>query len=211
MKKRDKIQFIGTQGGICGYLDREQIVYRASSSLTGKRTKIDPAFVGFRRSSKRMKEAAPIASALYARLSKEQKQFALFRVLTGEVIVMLKEGIDKQQIREILFQRYIEPILSGNGYKIPQAKTGASNPPLPGYKYLGRVKGFRRLKLWEAPDLPAQAPDSPEQTPNPENNQCKKVASPIGAAKQNNLYGPDRPYRWLSASTDFPLHNGSSP
>jgi hypothetical protein len=131
-KKKDNIQIIGTQGGICGYVDRDQVVYRAESSLTGKRTKTDPAFSGFRNSSNRMKEAVPIASALYRQLSKEQKQFALYRLLTGVVIIMLKEGFDKTQIRESLFKRYIEPILAGQAYKIPPTVMRRSRPPLPG-------------------------------------------------------------------------------
>jgi hypothetical protein len=168
-KKKDNIQIIGTQGGICGYVDRDQVVYRAESSLTGKRTKIDPAFAGFRKSSNRMKEAVPIASALYGQLSKEQKQFGLFRIMTGEVILMLKEGIDKTEIRETLFKRHIEPILAGHEYKIPLTIMRRSKPPLPGYTCIGHVDGFPRLKIWRAPDAPVQAPDDePGQAPDQE-------------------------------------------
>ena len=165
-KKKDNIQIIGTQGGICGYVDRDQVVYRSESSLTGKRTKIDPAFAGFRNSSNRMKEAVPIASALYRQLSKEQKQFALYRLLTGNVILLLKEGIDKTVIRETLFKRYIEPILAGYEYKIPPTKMRRSKPPLPGYTCIGHVEGFPRLKIWQAPDSPGQAPVHPVKAPN---------------------------------------------
>ncbi len=172
-KKKDNIQIIGTQGGVCGYVDRDQVVYRAQSSLTGKRTKIDPAFAGFRKSSNRMKEAVPIASALYRQLSKEQKQFGLFRIMTGETIVMLKEGLDKTAIREALFHKHIEPILAGHEYKIPTTIMRRSKPPLPGYTCIGHVEGFPRLKIWQAPDMPVQttvtmvhAPEESGQNPD---------------------------------------------
>ena len=145
-KKKDNIQIIGTQGGICGYVDRNQVVYRAQSSLTGKRTKIDPVFAGFRKSSNRMKEAVPVASALYRQLSREQKQFGLFRIMTGEAISMLKQGLDKTAIRETLFKRYIEPVLAGHEYKIPPTVMRRSRPPLPGYTCIGHVEGFPRLE-----------------------------------------------------------------
>jgi hypothetical protein len=58
-----------------------------------------------------MKEASPIASALYKQIPKVQKQHRFFRFLTGEVFKMLKEGLDKSIIIEKLQQLYIDPIL----------------------------------------------------------------------------------------------------
>ena len=73
-----------------------------ASSLTGERTKKDPAFKGFRQSSSRLKEASPIAASLYKLVPKQVKQYALYRTLTGEAIKMLKEGMEVAMITETL-------------------------------------------------------------------------------------------------------------
>ncbi|HMH34113.1 MAG TPA: hypothetical protein VK543_13845, partial [Puia sp.] len=58
-----------------------------------------------------MKEASPIAAALYNQIPKEQKQYSLYRLLTGEALKMIKEGVDKAVIAENLQKQYIDPLL----------------------------------------------------------------------------------------------------
>jgi len=89
----------------------DQNIWRRGSSLTGERTKKDPAFKGFRQSSSRLKEASPIAASLYKRVPEQVKQYALYRTLTGEAIKMLKEGMEAAVITETLKRKYIEPLL----------------------------------------------------------------------------------------------------
>ena len=67
------IPFIGNRGGLCGYWRSRINIVRASSSLTGARVKKDPAFKGFRKSSNRMKEASPVAAALYNQIPKDKR------------------------------------------------------------------------------------------------------------------------------------------
>jgi hypothetical protein len=86
-------------------------IWRRGSSLTGERTKKDPAFKGFRQSSSRLKEASPIAASLYKLVPVQIKQYALYRTLTGEAIKMLKEGIEAAVITETLKKKYIDPLL----------------------------------------------------------------------------------------------------
>jgi hypothetical protein len=86
-------------------------IWRRASSLTGERTKKDPAFEGFRKSTSRLKEASPIAASLYRLVPKEVKQYALYRTLTGEAIKMLKEGKEAVLITETLKKKYIDPLL----------------------------------------------------------------------------------------------------
>jgi hypothetical protein len=86
-------------------------IWRRGSSLTGERTKKDPAFKGFRQSSSRLKEASPIAASLYKLVPAQVKQYALYRTLTGEAIKMLKEGMEAADIRETLQRKYIDPLL----------------------------------------------------------------------------------------------------
>ncbi len=86
-------------------------IWRRGSSLTGERTKKDPAFKGFRQSSSRLKQASPIAASLYKMVPEKVKQYALYRTLTGRAIKMLKEGMEASVIKEILKKEYIDPLL----------------------------------------------------------------------------------------------------
>src|SRR5450432_944539 len=86
-------------------------IWRRATSLTGERTQKDPAFNGFRKSSNRLKEASPIAASLYKQVPEQVKQYALYRILTGEAIKMLKEGMEAAVITETLKKKYIDPLL----------------------------------------------------------------------------------------------------
>jgi hypothetical protein len=89
----------------------DQNIWRRGSSLTGERTKKDPAFKGFRQSSNRLKQASPIAASLYKLVPAKVRQYALYRTLTGEAIKMLKEGLEAIVITETLKIKYIDPLL----------------------------------------------------------------------------------------------------
>ena len=99
--------------GMCYYYSPhfDLNIWRRGSSLTGERTKKDPAFKGFRQSSSRLKQASPIAASLYKGVPAQAKQYALYRTLTGEAINMLKEGLEAAAITEILKKKYIDPLL----------------------------------------------------------------------------------------------------
>src|SRR5664279_1785975 len=97
-------------------------IWRRASSLTGERTKKDPAFNGFRKSINRLKEASPIAASLYKMLPEQVKQYALYRTLTGEAIKMLKEGMGAPVIRETLKKKYIDHLLD-SPKSCPDART----------------------------------------------------------------------------------------
>ena len=98
-----------------------QNIVRRGSSLTGERTKKDPAFKGFRQSSSRLKQASPIAASLYKLVPAQVKEYALYRTLTGEAIKMLKEGLDATVITENLRKKYIDPRLEA-AKKDPEKK-----------------------------------------------------------------------------------------
>jgi hypothetical protein len=108
---KSNIIFIGNAGGICGYLSHGINIIRKSSSLTCKRVEQEPAFEGFRKSGNRMRQASPIAASLYKLLSKEQKEYSLYRRLTGEVLMMIKQGIEVELIVARLKEQYIDPII----------------------------------------------------------------------------------------------------
>ena len=113
----------------------DQNIWRKGSSLTGERTKKDPAFKGFRQSSNRLKEASPIAASLYKQVPEQVKQYALYRTLTGEAIKMLKEGMEAAVITETLKKKYIDPLLDA-----PKKKSGNRTNKEPVTR--GRVKGM---------------------------------------------------------------------
>jgi hypothetical protein len=92
-----------------------QNIWRRMSSLTGERTKKDPAFTGFRQSICRLKQASPIAASLYKLLPVQAKKYTLYRTLTGEAIKMLKDGLEAGIIKETLRKKYINPLMDAPG------------------------------------------------------------------------------------------------
>ena len=134
--------------GMCFYYSPhfDLNIWRRASSLTGERTKKDPAFKGFRQSSNRLKEASPIAASLYKMLPGKIKRYALYRTLTGEAIKMLKEGAEEAIISESLKKKYIDPLLEAPdkhlenrtvketvpGERVKSITDFTSYPPLPG-------------------------------------------------------------------------------
>jgi hypothetical protein len=159
------LAFTGSDGGICGYFLHDQNIIRCASTRTGATIQENPAFDGFRKSSNRLKEAAPIAASLYNQLPKDQKQFSLYRLLTGETIKMIKEGMDKVLITELLFKQYIEPrLLHPENYLMVTLRL---NPDQPGKKHLysGRVKGFRKLKTWKIQETENEYSAKPVSSP----------------------------------------------
>jgi hypothetical protein len=99
--------FTGTKYGVTVYqLPDEKYYVRMKSSITGERIKKDPVFKGFRKSSGRMKTAAPIASFVYQQLG--VKNYPLYREMTGKAMLWLKEGIPAAVITERLIKQYLQ-------------------------------------------------------------------------------------------------------
>jgi hypothetical protein len=117
----------------------DQNIWRRGSSLTGERTKKDPAFKGFRQSSNRLKQASPIAASLYKMVPGQVRQYALYRTLTGEAIKMLKEGMEAAVIEETLREIYIDPLLSAT---MDASKKNSENRTVSEPPTKDRVKGM---------------------------------------------------------------------
>jgi hypothetical protein len=134
--------------GLCFYYSPyfNQNIWRKASSLTGERTKKDPAFKGFRQSSNRLKEASPIAASLYKLVPEQVKQYALYRILTGEAIKMMKEGMEADLITETLKKKYIDPLLDA-------PKKSAENRTIEQPVTRGRKKGMADFTLY--PQIPS--------------------------------------------------------
>ena len=100
--------FTGTKHGVTVYqLPDEKWYVRMKSSITGERIKKDPVFKDFRKSSVRMKDASPIASAVYQQL--HVKYYPLYREMTGKALLWLKEGVSVAVITERLTKEYLQP------------------------------------------------------------------------------------------------------
>ena len=174
--------YTGSDGGICGYFLFDLNIIRKPSARTGAGMQKNVAFDGFRKSSGRLKEASPIAAALYNRLPKAQKQYSLYRLLTGETIKMIKEQMDKTLISEILYKQHIEPrLLYPEKYHRTEINTVPKRRSVKNKSttvqsgtvidYVGKVKDFSRLKIWKvrkidnSHDLPPTSPpiDQPAQ------------------------------------------------
>ncbi len=137
-----------TRLGMCFYYSPYfgQNIWRRASSLTSERTKKDPAFKGFRQSSSRLKQASPIAAALYKQVPQQLKQFALYRILTSEAIKMLREGIDEVAISETLKKKYIDSLLDA-----PRKNSKYGMMQEPGKR--NRVKGMTDFTAY--PHIPS--------------------------------------------------------
>jgi hypothetical protein len=134
--------------GLCFYYSTyfNQNILRRASSLTGERTKKDPAFKGFRQSSSRLKEASPIAASLYKLVPEQVKQYALYRTLTGEAIKMLKEGMQATVITETLKKKYIDLLLD-------EPKKNSENRTVKERVKRDRVKGMKDFTSY--PQIPS--------------------------------------------------------
>jgi hypothetical protein len=106
-------------------------IIRKTTSLTGTRVKTDKAFKGFRESGNRMKQASPIAASLYKLIPAEIKQYSMYRLLTGEALNMLKEGLNTELITEKLKRKYIDPLLNEPGVKCMNEETKSSEKTQP--------------------------------------------------------------------------------
>jgi hypothetical protein len=149
---KGEIKITGSDNVICGYFLHDLNIIRKASSRTGNTMLHNPAYDSFRKSTGRLKEASPVAAALYHQLPVELKQFTLYRQLTGETIKMLKEGMDKTLIIKLLYKQYIEPrLLHPENY--PPVELRVKRHRTRGiHIYAGRHKEFPVFQTWKVPE-----------------------------------------------------------
>jgi hypothetical protein len=88
--------FYGTKGPYTIYDLNGQTCIRSKSSLNGKRVKTAPEFEKTRAHASLMAKASKIASEVYKGLGK--KSFPQYRILTGQALRMLKEGMEEPEV-----------------------------------------------------------------------------------------------------------------
>ena len=94
---------------LCFYEMEGKYYVRQKSPLTGKRVKKDPAFKRTMQYAALLASASAIASAVYKTLPKGSKGVALYRVLTGKVMRLLRGGKTADEILKMLKQPVKKP------------------------------------------------------------------------------------------------------
>jgi len=113
-KMREGIHFTGTIGNICFYQVGDRTYARAKSSLTRKRVLKDKEFRKTRRYANDLGRASRIGSEIYKALPGDIKGRWIFRAITGEAASLLYEGKTEQEVKAILWEKYIAKTGCGN-------------------------------------------------------------------------------------------------
>jgi hypothetical protein len=99
---------LGTVGNICIYELRGNLYHRKKSSLTRERVLKDKGFAKTRKYAGDMGRAARIGSVIYKALPADIKHRWFYRAITGEAASLLYKGKDEQEVKDILWKKYIE-------------------------------------------------------------------------------------------------------
>ena len=109
MVKMDKNErVLGTFGNVTIYEMYGERRHRAKSSLTRKRVLESKAFEKTRKCASDMGRAAKIGSFIYKALPCDIKERWLYQAITGEAASLLYKGKAEQEVKEFLWNKYIE-------------------------------------------------------------------------------------------------------
>jgi len=92
----------GSIDGVCFYKMNGEYYVRLRSSLTGKQFWERKAFEGSRKSCKRFGEGNKIASKIYRMIEEEKREYPLFCFLKKRAILLLKEGMNVEEVEAML-------------------------------------------------------------------------------------------------------------
>jgi hypothetical protein len=101
--------FVGTHFGICIYEMYGEFYMRTASSLDAERVKTDPAFRPLMKYAAMLSCASRIAADVYALLPDKTRKHSLYKVMVGEVMQSLKQGITPEEAGQLLLKEYILP------------------------------------------------------------------------------------------------------
>ena len=85
---------------------------RKKSSLTRRKVLYAPCFKHTRHYAALMGQASKIGSLLYNALPAYWRQSWMYRSFTGEAFTMLKKGKKSPEIKQVLWQRYVEIVVN---------------------------------------------------------------------------------------------------
>jgi hypothetical protein len=102
--------FTGTIDLITFYKMHGRYFARAKSSLTAERVKEDPCFIPTMQQAAIMVRASRIGAALYALVPEGYKKHELYRTLTGQANLLIKQGLTEDEILQLLVISHIAPL-----------------------------------------------------------------------------------------------------
>jgi len=109
MVKMDKKgRALGTFGNVVIYEMYGKTYNRRKSSLSGKRVLESKAFEKTRKCAADMGRAARIGSYIYKALPADIKERWLYQAITGEAASLLYKGKAEQEVKNFLWNKYIE-------------------------------------------------------------------------------------------------------
>ena len=101
-----------TIGKLTFYVMEGRNFVRKKSSLTRRRVLYAPQFENTRRNAGLMAKASKIGSHVYNTLPGYWRQGWMYRSFTGEAFTMLKAGKKEDEIQQVLWQRYVQAVVS---------------------------------------------------------------------------------------------------
>jgi hypothetical protein len=104
---------------------------RKKSSLTRRKVLYSPQFARTRHNAGLMAKASKIGSHVYNALPEYWRQGWMYRSFTGEAYSMLGKRISEDDIQQLLYQRYVEPVVN----KQPAKEAIAALPVQPKRAY----------------------------------------------------------------------------
>src|SRR5687767_3203062 len=115
---------------------------RKKSSLTRRKVLYSPQFARTRHNAGLMAKASKIGSHVYNALPEYWRQGWMYRSFTGEAYSMLGKRISEDDIQQLLYQRYVEPVVS----KQPAKEAIAALPVQPKRAYRKLNEDYWRRK-----------------------------------------------------------------
>lgn len=108
-----------TIGNLTFYRMEGRSFVRKKSSLTRKKVLYSPQFERTRHYAGLMAKASRIGSRVYNALPAYWRQGWMYRSFTGEALTGLKAGKEEAEILQVLWQRYIEPVVNKQAPEMP--------------------------------------------------------------------------------------------
>lgn len=147
----------GTVGNITYYKMDGQYYARSKSSLSRKRVKRSRSFKRTMEYADWLAQASKIAAAIYRLFPRKTRQHDDYRTITGQAMQLLKSGVEKEIVQELLEKEYrhkFDPELAGyidldqetgkgelqNAVDMPVQQTAGAGMPSP--------KTSRRLQYY---------------------------------------------------------------
>ena len=110
-----------TIGNLTFYVMEGRNFVRKKSSLTRRKVLYSPNFQRTRQFAGLMGQASKIGSFIYNSLPGYWRQSWMYRSFTGEAFTMLKKGKEEQEIRQFLWERYVQDVIGKQTEVIPAA------------------------------------------------------------------------------------------